>query len=104
MRSAILLTLVGADADDLLTRASNTGTGRLVNLAVERLPGAALLAVRKGVTFRVLAQIGRKWSPRSGKVVPLVGGFAGAGLDSYLLKRIAEHARLEFVWKSGLVS
>jgi hypothetical protein len=36
--------------------------------------------------------------------VPLAGGLVGAGLDTYLLKRIAEHARLEFPWKPGPVS
>jgi hypothetical protein len=104
VRSAILLALVGADADDLLRKASGAGTGRMVNLAAERLPGPALMAVRKGVAFRLLARIGRKSLARFGRVVPVAGGLVGAGLDAYLLKRIADHARTEFPLKTGPVS
>src|ERR1035437_9560835 len=39
VRSAILLALVGADADDLLAKASEAGAGKLVNLVAQRLPG-----------------------------------------------------------------
>ena len=104
VRSAILLALVGADAGDLLMRASDTGTGRLVNLAAARLPGPALMAVRKGVAFRLLCRIGKKSMTRFGKLVPVAGGVVGAGLDAYLLKRIADHARLEFPLKAETAS
>ena len=101
VRSAILLALVGADADDLLAKASKAGAGKLVNLVAQRLPGPVLMAVRKGVMFRLLARVGKKSFSRFGRVVPVAGGLVGAGLDSYLLKRIADHARLEFPWKPG---
>jgi hypothetical protein len=99
VRSAVLLALVGADADDLLKKAGYAGTGRLVNLAAQQLPGPVLMAVHKGVAFRLLSQIGRGSLARLGKAVPLAGGFVGAGLDTYLLRRIAVHARGEFVPK-----
>jgi len=99
VRSAVLLALVSADADDLLGKASDAGAGRLVNLAAQRLPGPVLMAVRKGVMFRLLARIGKRSFSRFGRVVPVAGGLVGAGLDAYLLKRIADHARLEFPWK-----
>lgn len=96
VRSAVLLALVGADADDLLKKAGYVSTGRLANLAVQRLPGPALMAVNKAVGFRLLSQIGKKSLTRFGKAVPLVGGVVGAGVDSFLLKQIADHARQEF--------
>jgi hypothetical protein len=104
VRSAVLLALVGADADDLLRKAGYGGPGRLVNLAAQQLPGPALMAINKGVAFRVLSQVCKKSLTRVGKAVPLVGGFVGAGLDSYLLKRIADHARREFLLKQDPVS
>ncbi|MHB8187364.1 MAG: EcsC family protein [Dermatophilaceae bacterium] len=96
VRSAVLLALVGADSDDLLKKAGYASTGRLAGLAVQRLPGPVLLAVNKGVAFRLLNQVGKKSLTRFGKAVPLAGGVVGAGVDAYLLNRIADHARHEF--------
>jgi hypothetical protein len=104
VRSAVLLALVGADADDLLQKAGVAGTGRLVNLAAQRLPGPALMAVNKAVAFRLLSQAGRRSVARFGRMVPLVGGAVGAGMDTYLLKRIADHARREFPQKERPLS
>jgi hypothetical protein len=104
VRSAILLTLVGADSDDLLKKAGVATTGRLANLAAERLPGPALMMVNKGVGFRLLSQLGRKGLQRFGKAVPLVGGAVGAGVDVYLLHRIADHARHEFPPRMALTA
>ena len=60
IRSAILLSLVGADAQDLLTKAGlSAPTGRLAGLATQRLPGPALIMVNKAVGFRILSQAGR---------------------------------------------
>jgi hypothetical protein len=97
IRSAVLLTLVGADADDLLRKAGVVGVaGRVSDLAAQRLPGPALMVVNKAVAFRLISQVGKKSLTRLGKGVPLVGGAVGAGLDTFLLKRIADHARHEF--------
>jgi len=100
IRSAVLLTLVGADSDDLLKKAGVATTGRLSNLAAQRLPGPALMVVNKAVAFRLISQIGKKALVRVGKAVPLVGGAVGAGLDAFLLKRIADAARHEFPRRS----
>jgi hypothetical protein len=96
IRSAVLLTLVGADADDLLRKAGVIKTGRLSDLAAQRLPGPVLMVVNKAVGFRLLATVGKKGLSRFGRGVPLLGGLLGAGLDGLLLKTIADHARREF--------
>ena len=75
VRSAVLLALVGADADDLLSSAglrpsAFSPTGRLADLAAQRLPGPALMVVNKGVGFRLLTQVGKKSLTRLGKAVP----------------------------------
>ena len=104
VRSAILLALVGADSDDLLAKAGYAGSGRLANLAAQRLPGPALMALNKGVAFRLLTRVGRKSVTRFGRAVPLVGGVVGAGVDTFLLTRIADHARREFPPRARPVS
>jgi len=97
IRTAVLLTLVGADADDLLKKAGIVAAGnRLTNLAAQRLPGPALMVVNKAIGFRLLSQVGRSTFARFGKAVPVVGGAVGAGLDVYMLRKVADNARREF--------
>lgn len=97
IRTAVLLTLVGADADDLLAKAGMVApAGRLTNLAAQRLPGPALMVVNKAIGFRLLSTAGKKTFSRFGRNVPLVGGVVGASLDGWLLKRISDNARREF--------
>jgi hypothetical protein len=95
-RSAVMLTLVGADADDLLKKAGLGRTGRLADLAAQRLPGPAIMVLNKGIGFRLVSSVGKSVLGRFGRGVPVVGGVVGAGLDAYLLRRIAGHARSEF--------
>lgn len=96
VRSAVLLTLVGADADEVLRKAGVASSGRLANLAAQRLPGPALMMLNKGISFRLFSRVGKSALSRFGKGVPVVGGALGAGLDVYLLGKIADQARREF--------
>ncbi len=97
VRSAVLLSLVGADAQDLLAKAGMTApSGRLAGLASQQLPAPALMVVNKAVGFRILSQAGKGAFARFGKAVPLVGGAVGAGMDVWLLKQLADHVRSEF--------
>lgn len=106
-RSAVLLTLVGADADDLLrkaglgTVAGMTGSGRLAAMAASRMPRAAAMMINKAVGFRLLTQVGGRALTRFVRYVPVAGGLVGAGLDGLLMKRIADHARSEFITQAG---
>ena len=98
IRAAVLLTLVGADADDLLEKAKIAAPagGRLVNLAAQRLPGPAAMVVKKGVFFRLVAGTTRSVLTRFGRGVPFIGGAIGAGVDVVLLRRVAVDAKREF--------
>lgn len=102
VRSAVLLSLVGADAQDLLAKAGMAvPSGRLATFATQRLSGPALMVVNKAVGFRILSQAGKGVFARFGKAVPLVGGAIGAGMDVWLLKQLADHVRTEFRAEAG---
>jgi hypothetical protein len=97
VRTAVLLTLVGSDADEVLAKAGLTGgTGKVVALVGQQLPPAALLMVNKAIGFRLLRGLGEKTFARLGRGIPLAGGVVGGGIDVWMMKRIADHALTEF--------
>ncbi len=97
IRSAILLTLVGADRNDLLKKAGlQAGTGKLSALATDRLPAPALMVLNKAIGFRLLGRIGQSTFARLGRLLPVIGGIVGATIDVYLLNRIGRQAAKEF--------
>jgi hypothetical protein len=97
IRTAVLLALVGADADDLIRKAGIVSpTGRLTDMAAQQLPGPALMMVNKGIAFRLIGTVGRSTFTRLGRGLPFVGGGVSAAVDAYMLKRIADHAKEEF--------
>jgi hypothetical protein len=97
VRTAVLLALIGSKADDVLTKAGlATGGSRVTALALRRLPPAALLVVNKAVGFRLIRGVGERMLSRLGRGIPLAGGLVGAGIDGYMMGKIADHARQEF--------
>ena len=97
VRTAVLLTLVGADSDDILLKAGvQASSGKLTSLATRGLPAPVLMVLNKAIGFRLVGQVGRSTFSRLGKGVPVMGGVIGAGLDFYMMGKIAEQARAEF--------
>lgn len=96
VRTAVLLTLAGADTEDILKKAGIVGGGRITRLAGQRLPASAIMVINKGVGFRLITQAGKGIFARFGRAVPVLGGGVGAGLDGFLMARIVAAARAEF--------
>jgi hypothetical protein len=97
IRSAILLTLAGADSDDLLKKAGVVaGGGKLAAIALERLPAPALMVLNKAIAFRLLGRLGQGVIAKLGRAVPVVGGVVGGGVDVYMLGQIGRQAAKEF--------
>ena len=97
IRTAVLLTMVGSNSDEMLAKAGiTTGSGRLASLAAGRLPRSAMMIINKAVGFRLLRSVGESTASRLGRAVPLLGGAVGGALDGYMMHRIAQQARQEF--------
>lgn len=97
IRTAVLLTLVGSNSAEVLAKAGvSVGGSAALGVAGRSLPKSALMVIRKAVGFRILRSVGERVFARVGKLVPLVGGFFGAGVDLAMMKRIADQARAEF--------
>ena len=97
IRTAVLLTLVGSDSADILSKAGvSVGTSAALNTFGKGLPKPALMVIQKAVGFRILRSVGERMFARVGKLVPVAGGLFGAGIDLAMMKRIGDQARAEF--------
>jgi len=97
IRTAVLLTLVGSNTDEVLQKAGlATASSRATTVALRNLPPAALMVVNKAVGFRIVRGVSEKMLSRLGRGVPLAGGVVGGGIDAYMMKKIADHAMKEF--------
>lgn len=97
VRSAVLLTLVGSDADEVLKKAGMTSASSTVTTyALRGLPPAALMVVNKAVGFRLMRGVSEKVLSRFGRGLPLAGGVVGGGIDGFMMKKIADQAMKEF--------
>lgn len=96
VRTAVLLTLVGADSRSVLAKARVSPGALASNAALERLPAPALMLVNKAIGVNILTQLGKRGLTSLGRAVPLVGGAVGAGTDWWLLRRIGADARRRF--------
>ena len=97
VRTAVLLTLVGSDSEEVLKKAGMATTGsRLTSYALRGMPPAALMVVNKAVGFRLMRGVSEKLLSRLGRGIPVAGGLVGGGIDAFMMKKIADHAMKEF--------
>ena len=60
------------------------------------MPPGALMLVNKAIFFRLLRRVNKRLFWKLGRGMPLLGGGAGAALDSWMMARIAGQALVEF--------
>lgn len=97
IRTAVALTLVGSHSDEVLKKAGmTTGAGRVTAIALKQMPPTAMMIINKAIGFRLMRGVGEKALSKLGRGIPLAGGFVGAGLDGYMMKKIADQAFEEF--------
>lgn len=97
IRTAILLTLIGSNSEDVMTKAGiPTGGGQIVGLATKGLPPSVLILLNKAVGFRIARGVAERMFTRFGRGIPLAGGVFNGGLDGIMMKKIADQAMKEF--------
>lgn len=97
VRTAVLLTLVGSESEEVLKKAGMATAGsRLTSYALKGMPPAALMVVNKAVGFRLMRGVSEKLLSRLGRGIPVAGGLVGGGIDAFMMKKIADHAMKEF--------
>ena len=99
VRTAILLTLVGHNPNEVLHEAGipvPASTGIVGPLLLNRLPKSALMVAHKAIGFRFLRSVSQRTLSRLGRLVPVVGGVLGAGMDGFLMRQIGKAAKRDF--------
>lgn len=97
VRKAVLQTLVRAQTESPLVKAISAKRGGFLSRRLLRLlPSGALLVANKGIGFRLLRAMVERLCGRFGRGVPFIVGTVVAVRDAWMMRRIAEQARIEF--------
>jgi hypothetical protein len=96
VRSIVLLSLLGASGAGIAAEAGGQLGTQAGMAALRQLPGALLIAINKKVGFRLFTKFGEKGAVNLVKLVPLVGGGVGAGVNVVSMRSIGAYAKRNF--------
>ena len=82
VRTFILLTLIGDAGKEVLKNAGIQVGNKVAMSALKKIPGRVLIEINKKVGFRLITKAGEKGVVNLAKMVPLLGGFVGGGVDA----------------------
>lgn len=92
VRTMAYVCLTGQAATDILKRAGIQFGEKFTANLLNKIPGAVLVKINQKVGFRFVTKFGEKGVINLGKVIPLVGGVIGGGLDVATTSVIAKNA------------
>ncbi len=96
VRSIVLLTLLGSAGSGVATKFGVELGNKMALKALEKVPGKVFIAINKAVGFRLVTRAGTKGLVNMTKVVPVVGGVAGAGINAVSMAAVGKYARSNF--------
>lgn len=101
VRSLAYICLTGTSVTKFCKQAGIQIAEKMTLAAIKKIPGKALVKINQKVGFRFLTKFGSKGVINLGKMVPVVGGIIGGGLDFAETKVIASTSFNTFI-KSDL--
>ena len=97
VQTLIYACLTGSAATEILKSSGIKFANKFGVAMVEKIPGKALTAINRKVGFRFITKFGETGIINLGKVVPVVGGFVGGGIDVASTRIIGKNAYNIFV-------
>ena len=94
--------LVGNAAADLLKQSAIKIGEKAADAAIKKIPATVLRSINKKVGFRLITKTGQKGALVLTKLLPVVGGIVGGGMDLASTKIIADNAYKMFIKKQDL--
>jgi uncharacterized protein (DUF697 family) len=93
VRTEILLTLMGEEAGEVLRQFGIKAGQQFAQAQLRQLPQLGLDAINRAVGFRLVSRFGSRGVLRLQRVIPLLGGVMGGGIDYLMTRRLGEFAR-----------
>ena len=97
VQTLIYACLTGSAATEILKSSGIKFANKFGVAMVDKIPGKALTAINRKVGFRFMTKFGKTGIINLGKVVPVVGGFVGGGIDVASTRIIGKNAYNIFV-------
>ena len=97
VQSLVYACLAGVSVDQILKKAGIQCGEKFAKAMINKIPGKALQAINKKVGFRFITKAGTKGVVNLTKMLPLIGGVVGGGLDLVETKVIAARAYKMFI-------
>ena len=83
VRTIGLCALMGAAATETVAALASSVAMKIASKAAEAIPGRVLIEINKQIGMRLLTKYGAAGMIRLAQIVPIVGMFAGGGINAY---------------------
>ena len=97
VQTLIYACLTGSAATEILKNSGIKFANKFGVAMIDKIPGKALTAINRKVGFRFMTKFGETGIINLGKVVPVVGGIVGGGIDAASTKIIGKNAYKIFI-------
>ncbi|WP_299232886.1 EcsC family protein [uncultured Bacteroides sp.] len=97
VRSLVYTCLVASSCKEVLKNFGIKLGQKVAVKAIQQIPVAIITKINQAVGFRLLTKFGQKGLVNLGRVVPLLGGIIGGGVDLVSTKKIGNIARDVFI-------
>ena len=97
VQTMVYMCLTGTTVADVVKQTGVTIGTKTATAAIKKIPGAALTKINQKIGYRLLTKFGEKGVINLGKMVPLVGGVVGGGMDVVATQAIAKSAIAMFI-------
>lgn len=96
VRSTVLITMLGSAGAEVLKDVGIQVGTKSVAAALKKVPGKVFIEINKAVGFRLVTKAGSKGVLNLTKIVPLISGPIGAGMEVVSIRAIAVYAKKNF--------
>lgn len=99
VQTMVYMCLTGTSVADVAKQAGIKAGEKGAEALIKKIPGAALVKINQRMGFRFITKFGEKGIINLGKMLPLVGGVIGGGVDAVSTSAIAKSSIAMFIKK-----